>query len=145
MGVDAASLSLPNLTGAEIRREPGQAEAVWAERGLQLVQLQLDEIITKIRRRASAHTLDRGLSISLPYYDDQALELRWREVEIIPPGRVMFLPAFVVLAVEREREQVLHEKALPPSIRGSLLASLQALERAFQPEPNPPVERPLQD
>lgn len=145
MGVDAASLSLPNLTGAEVRREPGQVEAVYAERGLQLVQLQLGDIITKIRRRASAHTLDRGLSISLPYYDDQALELRWREIQIIPPGRVMFLPAFVVLAVEREREQILSENGLTPSMQANLLASLQALEQAFQPPPAPPGERSPRD
>jgi hypothetical protein len=145
MGSDAASLSLPNLTGAEIRRASGQIEAVRADRGHQLVQLQLDEIITKIRRRACAHTLDRGLSISLPYYDDQALELRWWEIQIIPPGRVMFLPAFVVLAVEREREQILGEKRLTPSMRDNLLASLQALERAFQPPPAPPGERSPRD
>lgn len=135
MGVDAASLPFPNLAGQDVRRESGQVEAVRAERGLQLVQLQLDEIVIKIERRASAHTLDRGLSISLPYYDEQALELCWREIEIIPPGRVMFLPAFVVLAVERERDRILSEQALRPCVRESLLASLQVLERAFQPHP----------
>jgi hypothetical protein len=137
MGVDAASLPLSGLTTREAAR--GTADAVQAEHGLQLVQLQLEEIISKIQRRASAHTLDRGLSISLPYYDQQALELRWRELEIIPPGRVMFLPAFVVLATEREREHILADSALAPSTRASLLSSLAVLERAFQP-PATPVE-----
>jgi len=135
MGVDAASLAFPNASGKERAHENVAADILQAERGLELVRLQLEEMITKINRRAAAHSLDRGLSISLPYCDDQALELRWREIEIIPPGRVMFLPAFVVLAVERERDRVQSEKALTPGVRHSLLSSLQVLERAFQPHP----------
>jgi hypothetical protein len=135
MSIDAASISLPNLAGQDARREPALAETISCEHARQLVQLQLEEIITKIRRRASAHTLDRGLSVSLPYYDDQALEIRWREIEIIPPGRVMFMPAFVVLAVERKRERITGEQSLTPRVREGLLSSLRMLERAFQPHP----------
>lgn len=108
------------------------ADILQAERGLELVRLQLEEMITKINRRAAAHSLDRGLSISLPYYDDQALELRWREIEIIPPGRVMFMPAFVVLAAQRERERIAADRALSPATRAHLRSLIDELERAFR-------------
>ncbi len=63
-------------------------------------------MIAELDLRASRHQLDRGLRLSLPYFDDRRLSLRYWSFTVIPKGRILFVPAFVVLAVEREIERV---------------------------------------
>jgi hypothetical protein len=89
------------------------------------------EIVAKIERRWRAGELDRGLSLSLPYFDDRALEMKLYDFEVIPAGRTMFLPAFVVLAARREQENVAQRESLSPSTRMHLVAELKGLEQAF--------------
>ncbi len=48
--------------------------------------------------------LNRGLSLSLPYFDDQDMELKNLDFDVIPAGRVMFVPAFLVMAVSAEED-----------------------------------------
>lgn len=90
------------------------------------------EIIGKIRRKATSGQLDRGFSLSLPYFDDQMLEMRMLDFEVIPAGWVMFVPAFVVLAVRREQARVAQDTRLGHVTRMHLLSELKALERAFE-------------
>ena len=90
------------------------------------------EIIGKIRRKAASGQLDRGFSLSLPYFDDQMLEMRMLDFEVIPAGWVMFIPAFVVLAVRREQARVAQDTRLGYSTRMHLLSELKTLERAFE-------------
>ena len=90
------------------------------------------EIIGKIRRKAASGQLDRGFSLSLPYFDDQMLEMRMLDFEVIPAGWVMFIPAFVVLAVRREQARVAQDTRLGHSTRMHLLSELKTLERAFE-------------
>jgi hypothetical protein len=99
--------------------------------GRALARAYTREIITKIRSRATAGTLNRGLSLSLPYFDDDALALRIYPVEIIPDGRIMFIPAFVVLAMQRAEEQIRSDYHLNPSTRRNLLAQLTSIKDAF--------------
>ena len=89
------------------------------------------EIIGKIRRKAASGQLDRGFSLSLPYFDDQLLEMRKLDFEVVPAGWVMFVPAFVVLAVRREQAKVAQDMRLGYSTRLHLLSELKSLERAF--------------
>lgn len=95
------------------------------------------EIIRTIKRRAAANDLNRGLSLSLPYFDDQSLELKTRDFEVIPAGRIMFIPAFVVRASRMEQAKAMQDTRLDPSTRAHLLHELSILEKAF--------ERPSQD
>jgi hypothetical protein len=99
--------------------------------GQALSSLQTGVIIGKIKRGADAGELNRGLSLSLPYFDDQTLEMRLYEFEVIPKGRVLFVPAFVVLAARREQNRVAQEFHGSDSTRMHLLAELKALEQAF--------------
>jgi GNAT superfamily N-acetyltransferase len=96
-----------------------------------LARYQTQEIIITIKRRAAASDLNRGLSLSLPYFDDQRLEVRHFDFEIIPAGRIMFVPAFVVRASREEQGKVAQDTRLSPSTRKYLLAELKALEEAF--------------
>jgi hypothetical protein len=88
-------------------------------------------MIRVIKQRAAAHDLNRGLSLSLPYFDDQALELHTRDFEVIPSGRIMFVPAFVVRASREEEAKVAQDTRLSPSTRKYLLIELKHLEQAF--------------
>jgi hypothetical protein len=102
--------------------------------GNTLAQLHLKRIIGTIRARAGANDLNRGLRLSLPYFDDRALEMKLYEFEVIPPGRTLFVPAFVALAARREQEKIEQDNVPSPSTRTHLLDELKCLERAFEPE-----------
>jgi hypothetical protein len=89
------------------------------------------EIIRTIDQRASGNDLNRGLSISLPYFDDQDLRMKILEIEVIPAGRIVFLPGFVVRATREEQVKVAQDTRLNKSTRKCLLNQLKMLEEAF--------------
>jgi hypothetical protein len=130
---ETVSIPLPGLAGKPLRREGGELAPTQVEWGRRLAGLELEEMIEKIQRRAERQSLNRGLAISLPYFDDRAGEIRWREVQIIPRGRFPFVPAFVVLAARAESERVARDPALTPTTQAHLLDLLRALEAAFAP------------
>ncbi|MBN1180186.1 MAG: hypothetical protein JXD18_13325 [Anaerolineae bacterium] len=99
--------------------------------GRALARYKTDQIVATIARRAAAQTLNRGLRLSLPYFDDQALEVKLREMQVIPAGRIMFVPALVVRAMREERAKVAQDTRLSPSTRSHLLSELAVIERAF--------------
>jgi hypothetical protein len=96
--------------------------------GRALARYQTQEIAQTIKRRAAAQDLNRGLSLSLPYFDDQALTMRIYDFEVIPGGRIMFVAAFVVRAA---RFKVGQDTRLSLSTRKHLLIELKILEEAF--------------
>jgi hypothetical protein len=99
--------------------------------GRAFTRYQTREIITTIQRRASANDLNRGLSLSLPYFDDQMMQVATHDFEIIPAGRIMFVPAFVVRASIEEQGKVAQDTRLNQSTRKHLLGELEMLEEAF--------------
>jgi hypothetical protein len=100
--------------------------------GRALAWYETQEMIATIKSRVAANDLNRGLSLSVPYFDDQDLELRTRDFEVIPAGRIMFVPAFVVRAVREEQAKTAQDTRLSPSTRKYLLKELKALEKAFE-------------
>jgi hypothetical protein len=100
--------------------------------GRALARYETAGIISTIKRRASASDLNRGLSLSLPFFDDQDLEMKVHDFEIIPAGRIMFIPAFVVRAARREQAMVAQDTRLSPSTRKHLLSELKTLEHSFE-------------
>jgi hypothetical protein len=68
----------------------------------------------------------------LPYFDDQDLKVAISDFEIIPSGRIMFVPAFVVRAVRQEEAKVSQDTRFNPSTRKHLLHLLELLEKAFE-------------
>ncbi|MCX6069056.1 MAG: hypothetical protein NT121_25475 [Chloroflexi bacterium] len=99
--------------------------------GRALARYKTREIIQTIKDRAKAGSLNRGLSLSLPYYDDQELNLAMTSFEVIPAGRIMFVPAFVVRAAREEAAKRIQDTRFNPSTRKHLMAELQMLEDAF--------------
>jgi len=98
-------------------------------RALALHQTSL--IIQKIQERAAAQSLNRGLSLRLPYFNDQDLQVETYDFVIIPAGRIMFVPAFVVRAVRDEHAKVAQDTRFNASTRKHLLTDLEMLEKAF--------------
>lgn len=104
--------------------------------GRALARYQTKEIIRTIKHRAAANDLNRGLSLSLPYFDDQSLEIDTLHIQVIPAGRIMFVPAFVVRAAREEQVKVAQDTRLNASTRKYLLDELVLLERAFDVPPS---------
>jgi len=99
--------------------------------GRALARYKTGEIIQTIKERAKAGSLNRGLSLSLPYYDDQELRMDLTSFDVIPAGRIMFVPAFVVRAAREEAAKRAQDTRFSPSTRKHLMAELQMLEKAF--------------
>jgi hypothetical protein len=99
--------------------------------GRTLARYQVEEIIRTIQRRASSHDLNRGLSLSLPYFNDQTLAMENYNFEVIPAGRIMFVPAFVVRAAREQEAKIAQDTRLSQSTRKHLLAELLSLDQAF--------------
>jgi hypothetical protein len=97
-----------------------------------LAVYQTKEIIARIKERAAAGSLNRGLKLSLPYFDDQELRLDVSNFEVIPAGRIMFVPAFVARAAQQEEVKVSQDTRFNPSTRKHILHLLNLLQRAFE-------------
>jgi hypothetical protein len=100
--------------------------------GRTLANFETQAIVQGVKERAEKQTLNRGLSITLPYFDDQTLQMEKTGFVIIPAGRIMFVPAFIVRASRGEQAKVAQDTRLNASTRKHLLAQLEALETAFQ-------------
>jgi len=99
--------------------------------GRALAHYKTEQIIKTILERVANGTLNRGLSITLPYYNDQELCLAETNLEVIPAGRIAFKPIFVVRAAQLEHAKVAQDTRLNSSTRKYLLQELETLEQAF--------------
>ncbi|MCX6035619.1 MAG: hypothetical protein NTV38_11690 [Chloroflexi bacterium] len=100
--------------------------------GRALANYRTNEIINLIKKRVAEHSLNRGLSLRLPYFDDQDLRIETHDFVVIPAGRIMFVPAFVVRASLDEQAKIAQDTRFSHSTRRLLLAELQALGNAFE-------------
>lgn len=100
--------------------------------GRALATFYAHKIINDVKQRVEDNTLNRGLSLSLPYFDDQALEMRLANFEVIPAGRILFIPAFVLRACREEMAKVEQDTRLNRSTRNHLLQSLELIQKAFE-------------
>jgi hypothetical protein len=101
--------------------------------GRALARYQTQQIIEIIQQRAARGDLNRGLSLSLPYFDDQELAIKLHHFQVTPSGRIMFVPGFVTRAAEEERAKVAQDTRLNPSTRKYLIQQLELLAQAFEP------------
>jgi hypothetical protein len=99
--------------------------------GRALARYEMVDLIEEIQSRAARHDLNRGLSLSVPYFDDQELTMQQVELEVIPAGRIMFVPAFVVKSAREEQAKVCDDTRLNASTRQHVLQQLKQLEHAF--------------
>jgi hypothetical protein len=100
--------------------------------GRNLALYKTNQIVAEIKRRVAANDLNRGLGLSLPFFDDQDLKMCMLEIGVIPFGRIMFAPTMVVRAMQEEAAKVAQDTRLNASTRRHLLIELYTLERAFR-------------
>jgi hypothetical protein len=127
-----ASFLAPYITADEAcQQKQSWVTGQLIERGQALALHLTVMIIEKIERRVQADDLNRGLSLSLPYFDDQNLEMKTWDFVIIPAGRIGFDRRFVVGAVLEEQTRVTRDNHLSHTTRHDLAMQLGMLERAF--------------
>ena len=127
----ARSLAPYMVADEEFEKERYGMLGQLVNQGRALAHHMTDSIVQTIKDRAAAQSLNRGLGLRLPYFDDQVLELRLHDFVVIPAGRIMFVPAFVVRAAQDEQAKVAQDTRLSPSTRKYLLTELSMLETAF--------------
>ena len=137
----AVSLAPYIVADGEYQRKRYGMLGQLVNQGRAFARYQTREIIRTIQRRARAGDLNRGLSLSLPYFDDQDLVVRTRDFEVIPAGRIMFVPAFVVRAAHEEQAKVAQDTRLSPSSRAHLAEELRMLKAAFLDPSRPGAPR----
>lgn len=128
----ARSLAPYSIADEEYQKKRYGMLGQLVNQGRALARYQTSEIIRAIQARADAQSLNRGLSLSLPYFDDQSLMMKMYNFVIIPAGRIMFVPAFVVRAAIEEQAKVAQDTRFSHSTRKHLLAELQTLGEAFE-------------
>ena len=99
--------------------------------GRALAQYKTHQIIQTIQDRVAKGTLNRGLMITLPYYNDQDLCMAETNLEVVPAGRISFKPVFVVRAVSLEYAKVAQDTRFNSSTRKYLLKELEMFEQVF--------------
>lgn len=127
----ASSLASYILADEEYQKKRYGMLGQLINQGRALARYKTGEIIRTIRQRAEAGNLNRGLSLTLPYYDDQELTMNSLALEVIPAGRIMFVPAFVARAAREEAAKRLQDTRFNASTRKHLLKVLSMLEMAF--------------
>ena len=131
----AVSLAPYMIADPEYRQKRYGMLGQLINQGRSLALYETHRMIETIRVRAASHELNRGLSLSMPFFDDQDLQMDTREFEVIPAGRIMFVPAFVVRAARQEQVKVIQDTRLSPSTRKYLRYQLSILENAFYNDP----------
>ena len=58
--------------------------------------------------------------------------MQTHDFTVIPSGRIMFVPAFVIKAAYEEQAKVAQDTRLSPSTRKYLLLELKSLAEAFK-------------
>jgi hypothetical protein len=92
--------------------------------GRAMASYETGEIVQTISRRAVANDLNRGLSLSLPYFNDQDLEMKMYDFEVIPAGgSCLCWPSSCVCAARLEQVKGGPDTHLSPSTRKHLLGS----------------------
>ncbi len=127
----ASSLASYVIADEEYQKKRYGMLGQMVNQGRALARYKTLDIIQTIKERAEAGSLNRGLSLSLPYFNDQDLRMDICDFEVIPAGRIMFVPAFVVRAAREEAARRAQDTRFNASTRKHLISQLKLLEDAF--------------
>ncbi len=127
----ASGLAPYIIADAVYQQKRGGMLGQLVNQGRALAVFRAGQIIGTVQQRAAANSLNRGLHLSLPYFDDHILAMAMHDVEVIPPGRIQFARSLMVRAVRLEEANVSQDTRLSPATRRHLLALLEQLAAAF--------------
>ena len=128
----ASSLASYMVASDEYQRKRYGILGQLINQGRALANFKTKEIIRVVKERAEKGSMNRGLSLTMPYFDDQNLVMAELPFDVIPRGRIMFVPGFVVRAARDEQAKVAQDTRLNSSTRKHLLEQLGLLEIAFK-------------
>lgn len=127
----AAKLAPYFIHAEEYQRRLYAILAQLINQGQALARHETSGIIARLKQRVAGNSLNRGFDLDLPFFDDQALEIRTLNIPVIPHGRIQFVPAFLVIALRVKQMEVEHSPGLSHTTQAHLLQELKALEEAF--------------
>jgi hypothetical protein len=93
-------------------------------------------IIDDLLGRWHSGEVIRGLTLLVPYLDEQHYQMKTYRVEVIPTGRIAFRPEFVVGACRVTEQEVRHNPQLSQATRWQLISQLDMLSQAFETIPS---------
>jgi hypothetical protein len=108
------------------------------EQGRALANYYTQQIIDEVQRDWRAGKITRGLTLFIPYLDERQYEMRNYRVVVIPTGRILFRPEFVVGACRVTQRHVRKDPTLSQGTRWQLLSQLDSLIQAFESGPHSP-------
>jgi hypothetical protein len=127
-----AEVICPSVVADETyQRKRAELFSQLINQGHTLVSFYTQKIIAKIHFRAETGSLNRGLRLSLPYFEIEDMAIRIYPVNIIPEGRIIFTPALVVRAMRSAQMKVIRDIKISPSSRQQLLVQLTHIENTF--------------
>lgn len=131
----ASSIAPYMVADSEYQRKRYGILGQLINQGRAIASFRVNQIINHVKERVASNSLNRGLSLSIPYFDDQSLKMDKCDFEVIPAGRIMFVPAFVIQACRGEMAKREQDTRLNRSTRNALLHSLNVIITAFE-QPN---------
>jgi hypothetical protein len=134
--LDTAAQICPAVTDMVVyRQSSARLMRLIENQGKWLSAFLLNELVADFDRLLKENSLNRGISFSLPYFDDRTLDVCYYNFSAIPAGRVMYTPAFVLLAIQKEGVRLFHNSQLSPNSRENLLQTLSAIQNVVKENP----------
>jgi len=128
---DAEAICLSMVADQIYQRKRAGLLGQLVNQGRALARFYTRQIILRLQAKAENGLLNRGMQLNLPYFEINDLSLHFYRIEVIPPGRVVFLAEFVVLAMQKAAWKVRQDPGINASSRRHLLAQLASIENAF--------------
>ena len=104
------------------------------EQGRALAMHYTRQIVSEVQHSWWSGKLTRGLTLYIPYLDENRFRMRQYDVVVIPTGRILFRPEFVVGACRVSQHKVRKDAALSQATRWQLLSQLELIIQAFEAE-----------
>jgi hypothetical protein len=100
--------------------------------GRALADYHTQKIIHDIMTAWKSGEMTRGLTIFLPYLNERHYQMEDYKIVVIPPGRILFRPEFVVGACRITERHVRSDSNLSQATRWQLLSQLDTIIQAFE-------------
>ncbi|MBX3081618.1 MAG: hypothetical protein KF716_08265 [Anaerolineae bacterium] len=102
------------------------------EQGAALAHAQTLDIIENLKQLWQRQSIGGGLTLFVPYMDEDSYHMRGYRVEVMPNARIPFRPDFVVSACRLAEQQVRQNRLFAQRTRWQLLTLLDLISQAFE-------------
>jgi hypothetical protein len=121
----------PGWTSADLYNEKyGQLVDLLTDQGRALAHQYTGDLIREVQESSRGGL--RGLTLFIPYLDEQLYRMTTYEVVVIPRSRIPYRPQFVVSACRIAQQEVRKNPRLSQSTRWQLVLQLDRVIQAFE-------------